>query len=336
MKCAVFGLNFPTNCPWVAFLFISISDMTLYTEHCIWCLHPLISSLVLFSGDCWTLYPWKDAPPVGQNKVPGSLWAHLGSVLVPAQVSDLSLGFLLLPHPSCPPNCYIFHEFTSQIISFLSLCIGIRFPWTPPRPCFSWWQRRACRACPPAWGRFIPVTVTPTASSTSRTLHRKCSEHFSQQSGLPVEPGADVMNWALNYWWRHHPTQLGEERDKLSQAQPVVFTPKLHFCLPHEPLWTLRHSKSLHHTFQLSQVNRAHPSDALLLDRLIVWLTSWWWMNNWHKKIQTNAENCLILICLFLETTKKMHQTLSLVISVAPDLHQHCDIVYLLSLCHMS
>lgn len=45
--------------------------------------------MFLSSGNCWTLHPWKDPPPVRQDKVPGSLRAHPGSVPVSAQVNDL-------------------------------------------------------------------------------------------------------------------------------------------------------------------------------------------------------------------------------------------------------
>ncbi len=78
----------------------------------------------------------------------------------------------------------------SHVSFFLS---GIRLPWTPPRLCFSWWQRRACPACPPAWGRFILATETLTASSTSPTPHRRCLELLDQQPGRPAEL-KDQMN----------------------------------------------------------------------------------------------------------------------------------------------
>lgn len=117
--------------------------------------------------------------------------------------------------------------------------LGIRLPWTPPRPCSSWWQRRACPACPPAWGRFIPATGMLTASSTSPTPRRICSEHLTQQPGHPAEPGAHTMNWTRTTGG--DTTQLNwENKNKLSPDCfcPVFLSPKLHFSLPHEPFWT--------------------------------------------------------------------------------------------------
>lgn len=175
----------------------------------------------LCSGYCWTLRPWKESPPFGQNKVPGSLRAHLGSVPLPAQVNALChcvlvayTDFLLLT--SLPTAwdflaCFfsIQHSLLSYELSdvslFSSCCLplscccflhqylsfsGIRFPWSPHRLCSSWWQRRAWPACPPAWGRFIPTTVTPTASCTSPTPRRTCSEPLTLLPARPAEPEA--------------------------------------------------------------------------------------------------------------------------------------------------
>lgn len=77
----------------------------------------------------------------------------------------------------------------------LSFFLEIRSPWTQPKLFFSWWQRRACPVCPPAWGRSIPATVTLTASSTSPMPHRRCSGLHNQQRGHPAEPEADKTNW---------------------------------------------------------------------------------------------------------------------------------------------
>ena len=66
--------------------------------------HWLITGVFLCAGNRWTLHPWKDPPPVGQNKVPGSLWAHIGPVPLPAQVNDLG-------------NCVIHLSDFSQVFS---------------------------------------------------------------------------------------------------------------------------------------------------------------------------------------------------------------------------
>lgn len=50
--------------------------------------------------------------------------------------------------------------------------------WTPPRPSSSWWQRRACLACRPAWETFTATTGMQTASSTSPMPPRRCSERL--------------------------------------------------------------------------------------------------------------------------------------------------------------
>ncbi len=149
----------------------------------------------------------------------------------------------------CPKNLLFS---TSPNVSFLPFfLLGIRLPWTPPRLCSSWWQRRACPACPPAWGRFTPTTATLTASSTSPTPRRRCSERLSQQQpGRPAEPGADKMNWTQTDGGDTTQPNWG----KKGQTEPGLFlssffSPKLHFSLPHEPLWTFKHSKLLHPPF---------------------------------------------------------------------------------------
>lgn len=157
----------------------------------VWRDHQVIPDVFLYSGDCWTLHPWEDSAPVGQNKVPGSLRAHPGSVPLPAQVNDLCLSVrIFLPalffHHS-PTSASVFHS-------------GIRSPWTLPRLCSSWWQRGACPACPPAWGRSIPVTATPTASSTSHTPHRRCLEHLSLLA--ETEPDTQELNPDQRWWHR--------------------------------------------------------------------------------------------------------------------------------------
>lgn len=86
MKCAAFGPNSPTNYLWVAFLY----TYTAFGAVLHFILAPPADPrcVFVFSGDCWTLHPWKDSPSVGQNKVPGSLRAHFGAVPLPAQVNN--------------------------------------------------------------------------------------------------------------------------------------------------------------------------------------------------------------------------------------------------------
>lgn len=187
-----------------------------------------------YAGNCWALHPWKDSPPVGQNKVPGSLRANLGSVPVPAQVNDLLHCVIVESHfsrllPTSQPSLAFFFCMQDRLLptvspnltdfplscppsKSLSSSLGIRLRWTPPRLCSSSWLRKACPACHPAWGRFIPSTGTLTASSTSPTPPKRCSEHLSQRPGRPAEPEADKMNWTLYKWWWPHTTELGRQR----------------------------------------------------------------------------------------------------------------------------
>lgn len=115
----------------------------------------------------------------------------------------LSLSFstpLWLPHTLSP---FVLKNLSRSFTSASFFLSGIRSPWNLPRLCSSWWRRRACPACLPAWERFTPATATQMASSTSPTPHRRCSERLNQRPGRPAEPEADKKN-ELNpdQWWR--------------------------------------------------------------------------------------------------------------------------------------
>lgn len=158
-----------------------------------------------------------------------------------SKLSVVPLFSVCLPHTLfllCPKNLLFY---TSPTVSFLPFfLLGIRLPWTPPRLCSSWWQRRACSACLPAWARFTPATATLTASSTSPTPRRRCLERLSQQPGRPAEPGGDQMNWTQTDGGDTTQPNWGGKKDKLSRDCycPVFFSPtlQLHVSLPHEPL----------------------------------------------------------------------------------------------------
>lgn len=136
----------------------------------------------LCSGDCGALSPREDSSSAGQDKVSGSLRADPGSVPLPAEVR---IPFLLYASFSFQDSVTSFSS--SSPVFTLSVHVGIKSPWTPPRLCFCWWQRRACPACPPAWERCIPASETPTASSTSPMRHRRCLEPQWQQTGRRAE-----------------------------------------------------------------------------------------------------------------------------------------------------
>lgn len=84
-----------------------------------------------FSGDCWTLHPGEDSSPVGQNKVPGSLWADLGSVSLLAQVNQCLWitfhgvfpfsFFYHSPSHLCHPHTWFLHFCHCFILTFINL-----------------------------------------------------------------------------------------------------------------------------------------------------------------------------------------------------------------------
>lgn len=116
MKCAVFGLNSPTSCLWVSFPTVLLNK---YIPLILW--GQLISDDLFHPGDCRTVHSWKDSSPVGQDKIPGSLWAHSGSVPLPPQVNDLWNVNVLAAH-GFPSLCLFLICYTLSSFSlFLSL-----------------------------------------------------------------------------------------------------------------------------------------------------------------------------------------------------------------------
>lgn len=97
--------------------------------------------IFLCSGNCWTLHPWKDSPPAGQNKVPGSLRANLGSVPVPAQVNNLR-------------HCVIveWQTFSQLPLTSQPACFFLFFFWPFSSKCkiiFSPLSPQSCQICHP-------------------------------------------------------------------------------------------------------------------------------------------------------------------------------------------
>lgn len=168
-----------------------------------------------------------------------SSWSPSSSPWVSSCACSGKLLTAFLPSfsPPSPPSCWI-HPHPHFV--FL---LGIRLTSTPPRLCSSWWQRRACPACPPAWGKFIPATETLTASCTSPTPRKRCSEHLDQKPVRPAEPEADKMN-------------SGPKRGQ-TEPSPGCFYPFFLF-LPqtaYQPTsWSLKHITSFLPSFVLSRL----------------------------------------------------------------------------------
>lgn len=254
-KCAAFGQSFPTNCLWVV-----LNMMHLVTSGmvCVTALAADLPGVFLRSGNSRTLHPREDSPPVGQNKVPGSLWADLGSVYVPAQVNPLviknnSRTFL---HPSL-----FLTNFLAFFFPLKMQCKPIYLLLSPPElnlSCAFFSRNKIALDSTQALFLLVAEKSMSCMSSSMGEVysHYRDTDGFlyityasQEMFGAPLPAAgppcwakrADIMNWTSDTWWWHRAAKLGKAGT--NWVRPRILLPRscsltLHMILPHDPFFT--------------------------------------------------------------------------------------------------